>query len=133
MSNGSEMAPNRPTVSIMIMALVFIAAGALHILKPAPYVRIVPPWLPAPALLVLISGLCEIAGGAGLLFAATRVAAGWGLIALLIAVFPANVQMSLDAHARGASLGWQASLLLRLPLQLLLIWWVWHAAVRRPS
>jgi uncharacterized membrane protein len=54
-----------------------------------------------------------------------------GLIALLLAVFPANVQMLLDALARDASPAWIAGLVARLPLQPLLILWVWRGAVRR--
>ena len=121
----------RPTRSLVLIAIVFIAAGLLHLLKPAPYIRIVPPWLPAPATLVMVSGVCEILGGLGVLLPATRVAAGWGLIALLVAVLPANVQMLLDAHARHVSRLWQLSLALRIPLQAALIWWVWRATSRR--
>ncbi len=65
----------------------------LHFLNPEPFVLIVPPYLPAPELLVAISGVFEVLGGVGLLIPRTRVAAGWGLIALLIAVYPANVHM----------------------------------------
>lgn len=121
----------RPTQSLILIAVVFVAAGALHLLKPAPYIRIVPPWLPAPATLVMVSGICEILGGLGVLVPATRVVAGWGLIALLVAVLPANVQMLVDAHARHASRLWQLSLVLRVPLQAALIWWVWRATSRR--
>jgi uncharacterized membrane protein len=128
---AGSIAPRRATLSIALIALIFVAAGTLHLLEPALYIRIVPPWLPAPATLVLVSGVCEILGGLGVLVAATRVAAGWGLVALLVAVFPANVQMLLDAHAHGASLAWQAALVARLPLQAAMIWWVWRAAVRR--
>lgn len=127
---AEEPAPQL-TVSLVLIAVLFVVAGVLHLLKPAPYVRIVPPWLPAPALLVLISGLCEIAGGVGVLVPATRVLAGWGLVALLVAVFPANIQMLMDAHARQASRAAQLALAARLPLQLLLIWWVWRAAIKR--
>jgi uncharacterized membrane protein len=120
----------RPTLSLVLIAVIFAAAGVLHLVKPGPYIRIVPPWLPAPATLVLLSGICEIVGGLGVLLPATRAAAGWGLIALLVAVFPANVQMLLDAHAHHASRAWQLALAARLPLQGWLIWWVWRAAVR---
>ena len=68
-------------------------------MHPAFYTRIVPPWLPAPALLVQISGCCEILGGAGMLIPRLRRPAGIGLIALLIAVFPANVQMACASPA----------------------------------
>jgi uncharacterized membrane protein len=81
--------------------------------------------------MVYISGLAEIAGGLGLLFPATRRAAGIGLIALLIAVFPANIQMLSTAVTGGAPAAYQALLFLRLPLQPLLIAWVYRSAVRR--
>ena len=84
-----------------------------------------PPALPAPLLLVYVSGVAEIAGGLGLLLPATRRWAGWGLVALLVAVFPANVYMALIHEQLGIS-GWVAWG--RLPLQLPLLWWVWRAA-----
>lgn len=128
---SGSAAPARITTSLVLIAIVFVVAGVLHLVKPAPYIRIMPPWLPAPATLVLVSGIFQIMGGLGVLHPATRVAAGWGLVALLVAVFPANLQMLLDAHARGASPAWLAALAARLPLQAALIWWVWRAAVRR--
>lgn len=121
----------RPGLSLALIAALFVVSGVLHLVRPAAYLRIMPPWLPAHTTLVLVSGIFEILGGIGVLIPATRVAAGWGLIALLVAVFPANVQMLTDAHARHASRAWQAALVLRLPLQAVLIWWVWRAAVRR--
>lgn len=66
----------------------------------------------------------------GLLIPATRVAAGWGLLALLVAVFPANVQMLLNASAAGASRFWLAALVARLPLQPLLGSWIFRAVIR---
>ena len=131
MSDIVRESPVHPTRSLVLIAIVFIVAGLLHLLKPAPYIRIVPPWLPAPATLVFVSGIFQILGGIGVLVPATRVAAGWGLIALLVAVLPANVQMLLDAHARHASRLWQLSLALRLPLQAALVWWVWRATSRK--
>lgn len=96
-------------------------------MHPAVYGRIVPPWVPAHALLVQISGCCEILGGVGVLGARLRRAAAIGLIALLIAVFPANVQMA--AHpALYADLGSAALFYLRLPVQLVLVAWVWWSA-----
>ena len=119
--------------SRVVLAMIFIAAGVLHFVIPAAYERIVPPWLPGPRLLVLVSGACEVAGGIGLLVPAVRRAAALGLIALLIAVWPANVQMLLDAHASHASAAWQAALVARLPLQVVLMAWVWWAAEYRRS
>src|SRR5436190_639283 len=76
-----------------LAAAFFVAVGVKHFLNPVFFRQIVPPALPHPALLVVVSGVCEIAGGVGLLFRRLRRAAGWGLIALLVAVFPANVYM----------------------------------------
>lgn len=110
------------------LAALFVGAGGLHFLKPAPFLRIVPPALPAPGLLVLLSGVAEVAGGLGLLLPGTRRAAGWGLLALLAAVFPANVYMVGLAGALHLP-AWV--LWARLPLQPLLGWAVWRAALRR--
>ncbi|UOQ66325.1 DoxX family protein [Hymenobacter volaticus] len=115
--------------SIYLLALIFIGAGILHFAAPSPYLRIMPPYLPAPLLLVYVSGAAEIAGGLGLLFPATRQVAGVGLVLLLVAVFPANVYM-LQAHGAGLSVPMWA-LWLRLPLQLVLIAWVWWSSRAR--
>jgi len=104
-------------------------AGVMHFLKPRWYMRIMPPYLPAHRELVYASGVAEIIGGVGVLHPATRRPAGWWLIATLVAIFPANVQMALDAdryRAIPAPLLW-----LRLPLQALLIAWAWRVAVQR--
>jgi len=122
----------RPRPSHVMLAAVFTIAGVLHYAFPGAYARIMPPWLPHPRALVLLSGAFQIAGGLGVLHPRTRRAAGWGLILLLLAVWPANVQMLLNARASGAPAGAQALLLLRIPLQLLLIWWVWRSCVRSP-
>jgi uncharacterized membrane protein len=119
----------RPKASLLLLSLFFVAAGVLHFVFPATYVRIIPPWLPQPLLLVYLAGAAEAAGGLGLLPRPTRRAAGIGLILLLIAVLPANVQMWLNAR-EGGSDAEQGLLLARIPAQLLLIWWVYGSAVR---
>ena len=123
---------NRSARSRLIIATLFAAAGVLHFVMPASYERIVPPWLPNAQLLVQVSGVAEMLGAIGVLLAPTRRAAGWGLIALLVAVFPANVYMLQLAVRDGASSWWQLALLLRLPLQLLIIRWVF-LATRAPQ
>ncbi len=105
------------------MAVLFIGAGILHFLYTSRFMMIVPPFLPWHRTLVLISGLCEILGGAGLLATRFRREAGYGLVLLLIAIFPANIYMAV-AHVPSA--GWMGNPVLqwvRLPLQLVLIWW----------
>jgi uncharacterized membrane protein len=118
----------RPLQPYLIGAL-FVVAGALHFRFPRAYEEIVPSYLPAHRELVAISGLFEILGGAGVMLPRTRTFAGWGLIALLLAVFPANLQMATDS-ARYAKLAPAWILYARLPLQYLLIRWVYAACVR---
>jgi len=126
--------PPRPLQHILrlIGGIAFIGAGLNHFRSMAFYERIIPPGFPSPHRLVIISGLCEIAGGIGLLIPRLRRPAGIGLIALLVAVFPANLYMA--AHPEQFSdmdiprWGFR----LRLPLQALFIAWVWYAAVKRP-
>jgi uncharacterized membrane protein len=106
-----------------IFAALFVAAGANHFVNPAFYAGIMPPYLPWHMPLVYVSGLAEIVLGALLLTARFRVVAAWGLVALLIAVFPANVHMALNP-TRYPSVA-AVALWLRLPLQGVLILWAW--------
>jgi uncharacterized membrane protein len=115
----------------MPLGLLFILAGTLHFLVPAYYLRIIPPFLPHGLVLVYLSGVAEVLGGSGVLSRRWRRAAGLGLISLLVAVFPANVQMLLLAQRSGAPMWQQVLLWLRLPLQGALISWVW--VVTRPG
>ena len=109
--------------SLALMAILYILAGSMHFLRPKVYLRIMPPYLPAPALLVQLSGIAEIVVGILLLIPATRVLGAWGVIALLIAVFPANVYMLQKGGAAFHLPQWM--LVVRLPLQLVLIAWAW--------
>lgn len=111
------------------LALLFVGAGVLHFVRPLTYLRIMPPALPAPLLLVYLSGLAEAGLGLLLLPRRTRRLASWGLLALLVAVFPANVYM-VQIHEQLGVAGWVAWG--RLPLQLPLLWWVWKVG-RQPS
>jgi uncharacterized membrane protein len=113
-----------------LFGLGFIVAGLNHFLMTAFYVSIVPPYLPAPLALVVISGLAEIGLGALLLFQRWAPLAAWGLIALLIAVFPANLNMAL--HPDQFRYAPAALLWLRLPLQAVLIAWAyWLTPARK--
>jgi uncharacterized membrane protein len=119
------------TAALLLLALFFVAAGVSHFTNTGFFLSIVPAWLPAPLAIVYVSGVLEILGGLGVLLPATRRLAGGGLVALLVAVYPANVQMALDAErwvAQGMS---RAALYWRLPLQFVLIAWAWWAT--RPA
>lgn len=119
--------------SLVVLGLFFIGAGTLHFLAPAFYERIVPPGFGPPRLMVQFSGVAEVAGGVGVLVPRLRRAAGWGLIALLVAVFPANVYMAVARERFAGVPGAPWSLYARLPLQGLLIWWAWRSALRGAS
>lgn len=120
-----------PAFSRSVLAIIFVVAGVTHFTASASYLAIMPPYLPWPSQLIVISGLAEILGGLGILWAPTRRSAGWGLIVLLIAVFPANVQvLSTGMIIAGYQVPmWM--LWLRLPLQLVLLGWVYRACLRR--
>ena len=121
--------------AIRAIATIFLVAGVGHFASPTFFERIMPRWVPNAHAAVVWSGIAEILGAIGLLVPATRVAASWGLIALLVVVFPANVQMLIAARESGAPLLNVLVLVARLPLQPLMIWWVWRAGVRgyRPT
>jgi uncharacterized membrane protein len=108
---------------LYLQALLYMAGGANHFINPKGYLAIMPPYIPAHSLMVTLSGIAEIALGIGLLFPATRSLAAWGIMLLLMAVFPANVYMATSNRFRKfpAWLRWA-----RLPLQGLLIWWAYQ-------
>ena len=108
----------------------FVFAGVMHFVKPRLYQRIVPPYVPAPEAMVYASGVAEIAGGAGLMMRRYRRPAGWWLIATLLAVFPANLHMALNAEEFDQIPGAPAALWARLPVQAVFIAWVLGAAKR---
>jgi uncharacterized membrane protein len=108
-----------------LLATGMIFAGVMHFRAPKGFERIVPAWLPNAKALVLVSGVFEVLGGLGLLVPATQAFAAWGLIALFIAVFPANVNMALKRLPLGRSALPMWVLWARLPLQAVLIAWAW--------
>jgi len=120
------------TLSRWTLALLFIAAGANHFLSPAPYLAIMPGSLPWPEALVYLSGAAEIAGGIGLLLSRTRRIAAIGLIVLLIAVFPANIHAARHGMEIGGREVVPWMLWARLPLQAVLIAWVYFAGFWSP-
>ena len=111
------------------MSGLYLVAGLNHFINPQFYRRIMPPALPAHDMLIWVSGVFELLLGMLLWPMKTRRMAAWGLIILLVAIFPANVQMMLDYRAGGNKLLWMA--VLRLPLQLLLIYWAYQFTKHR--
>lgn len=114
----------RPALRVLL-ALAMTAIGVLHFVNPEPFIKIVPAFLPAARALVLVSGFFEIAGGVGLLVPRTRKWASYGLIALYLAVFPANINMAVNHIQIGASPMPIWAMWARLPFQVLFIAWAW--------
>jgi uncharacterized membrane protein len=112
--------------SWLLLGIAFVGAGVNHFAMPRPYERIVPPSVKDRARsLVVISGIAEIAGGLGVLLPWTRRSAGLGLVALLVAVFPANLYMARAPEHFRKIPRW--ALYARLPLQPLMMLWAWRA------
>ncbi len=114
-------------LGLLALSIFFVGAGANHFINTGFYMRIMPPYLPIPYLLVLISGVFEILGGLGVLPHRTRKWAGYGLIALMFAVLPANIYMAQNPVkfafiSSSPLLHW-----LRIPLQFLAMIWVYWA------
>jgi uncharacterized membrane protein len=114
-------------VSAMIMGGFYAVAGVNHFLKPALYQRMMPSWIPAHKAMVLWSGVAELMLGLGVLWPVSRAWSAWGIIGLLIAVFPANFYMFRDPDRWPGIPRW--ALAVRLPVQGLLIFWAWTVAV----
>ena len=113
------------------LALFFLGAGIMHFVKPRAYEATVPDALPLHTEIVYVSGVAEIAGALALLDRRTAPWGAWWLIALLVAVFPANVNMAVNAERFRAVP--EALLWLRLPVQALLIAWVWRVSAPQRS
>jgi uncharacterized membrane protein len=120
-----------PSRSRTLLGVFFLGAGLLHFLKPRPYESIMPDALPAHRELVYASGVAEMLGGGGVLSERTAPVAGWWLIATMLGVFPANVNMAVKAERFRAipeSLLWA-----RLPVQGAILYWIWRVAIRGGS
>ena len=113
-------------------AAIFAIAGVKHFSNAEFFTRIVPRSLPHPRALVFVSGACEIAGGLGILIKPLRRPVAWGLLALLIAVFPANVYMAQHPEATPEIHAPAWVFWARLPLQVPLMALVWFAGLKEP-
>jgi uncharacterized membrane protein len=123
----------RKLVVRVLAALAMVAIGVLHFLQPDGFVKIVPAFFPMPRVLVFVSGFFEILGGIGLLIPRFRRAAAIGLIALYIAVFPANVNMAVNDIQPAGYVIPNLALWIRLPFQLVFIalaWWLRRGTIR---
>lgn len=109
-----------------LLAIGFVAAGVYHFVNPAFYLKMMPPYLPAHLFLIRLSGFFQIALGIALLVPTFSRLAAWGIVALLIAVFPANIYMASNTELFSEFS--RTALYLRLPFQMVLIAWaIWFA------
>ncbi|RYY55836.1 MAG: DoxX family protein [Chitinophagaceae bacterium] len=111
-------------VSLYLMALLYLLAGLNHFRNTRMYERIMPPAIPWHRFFVYLTGVWEMIAAVLLLVTRTRAFAAWSIILLLVLVFPANVQMARDFKRKKNKYYWLA--VLRLPLQVLLVWWAWQ-------
>ena len=119
----------------LLCAPSFIFVGVLHFTHAHLFVEIMPPYLPLHLELVWLSGVFEILGGIGLLVPQTRRFSAWGLLALLVAVFPANIHMAVNQVSVGSPMieAYPILLWIRLPFQLVIAAQVWISGLWRPS
>lgn len=114
-----------PRVAVLIVALFFLAGGIAHFMGTDLFVNAMPDYLSHQEELVIVSGIFELLGAVGILIPKTRVFAAYGLIVLVVVVFPVNINMALHPN-RYAGIP-VILLYIRLPLQLLFIWFIWWA------
>ena len=112
------------TISKTLLAILMVGAGVMHFVNPAFFLKIMPPYLPYHKELVLVSGICELLLGILLLAPAYSRWAAWGIVALLVAVFPANLHVFQHQELIPAP---PLVHLLRLPLQgVFILWAYWY-------
>jgi uncharacterized membrane protein len=114
-----------------LLAIAFFFAGINHFINPGPYLSMMPGWLPYPDLLHKIAGAAEVAGAIGVLLPPFRRLAAWGLLALLVAIFPANLHIALNGWEGVAVPQW--TLWARLPFHLVFMAWVWWTCLQRQN
>lgn len=123
---------------VYVMGIFYTVAGVLHFVVPTAYARVVPPLFPKPRLLVYLSGIAEIGLGLGVMIQRTRRWSAWGLIGLLVAVFPANIHMATSDVATNSVPNWATGIArgatwARLPVQGILILWAWWYTRSEPE
>lgn len=124
------MAARGRTIARLVLAAAYLVAGIAHLTRPAGFLAITPHWVPAPELIVALTGVAELAGAIGLIIPRLRRAAGIGLALYALCVWPANINHALnDIPLGGTHLGWWYHGP-RLALQPVIIWWaLWASGV----
>ena len=120
---------SQPSTHRIIIAGIFLLMGLFHFIRPELFIKVMPDYVPWHKAMVYISGVAELLGGAGILIDEVRIAAGYELIIMLFAVFPANIDMAYKAFQEYGLTFKTWVLILRLPLQFVLMYWIYWAAV----
>jgi len=123
------MITSKKDISRILISLIFIFIGILHFKMTEKFILIVPPIIPYAKEVIYISGIFEVLGGVGILIPKLKRQAAFGLILLLIIVFPANIYMALYNIRLGGILNNSILQWLRLPLQVIFIWWVYWCVI----
>lgn len=113
-------------------ALLFLFTASGHFLQTANMTQMLPPWVPARETLVYLTGFAEIAIALALFTRRWRTAGAWAAAAVLVAFFPANVYAAMQHAPMGGHAWGPAYLLVRAPLQLFILWWIWGFLLREP-
>ena len=116
------------TNHVFLIGGMFILTGILHFIIPKTYVRIMPDYIPKKEAMVFWSGVFEVLGGIGIMISFSKTFSAIGLILLLIAVFPANIDMFRKAYKKRGFTLYTFATLIRLPIQFWLMYWVFAAA-----
>lgn len=122
----SEFITN-PVIHRYLISTLFCGIGVLHFIKPDAFLKVMPDYIPYHKTMILISGWGELTGGIGILIPGTRMLAVYGLLLLLLAVFPVNIDMALKAYLGYGLTSYTWMLIIRLPLQFVLMYWVYWA------
>ncbi|WP_371823861.1 DoxX family protein [Phyllobacterium sp. 628] len=125
--NGNQKLATLRAALRWFLALIYCAAGILHILRPQWFMQITPAWVPYPLQVILLTGVCEVLGGLALLGQRFRKAAGFALALYAVCVYPANIKHAIDSlSAANVTLGWCYHAP-RLAFQPVLVWWALFA------
>ncbi|HCD52493.1 MAG TPA: hypothetical protein DEQ34_08600 [Balneolaceae bacterium] len=117
------------SINLYLIGGLFMFTGVMHFVKPRVFERIMPDYIPHHKAMVFWSGVFEVLGGIGIMIPFSRIFSAWGLIALLIAVFPANIDMFVKSVKRAPFLSLRTQITFwRLPVQFWLIYWVYVSA-----
>lgn len=113
--------------------LLFLFTASGHFFQDAAMVQMLPPWVPAREFLVHATGVLEIAIALALFFPRSRRAGAWAAAAVLVAFFPANIHAALQHAPMGGHAWGPAYLLVRAPVQLFILAWLWAMVLKRPA